>query len=354
MRTRDCLTILVRFARQIKYAVAYEISRASVTLRASIRFGSEIRISTDLFAKRAAGISRNRAFEKLQKRFTEMCPTRPLLQSLCCLVLASCISCAPAETPGPAPSSPATVPEDTTVNDSTTETSETAEETGPAETAEEAVAATVDHSGQVLRHAVFFSFKETATENDIKGVIAAFAELPSKIKSIIDFQWGTNNSPEGLNDGFTHCFLLTFKDEAGRAEYLPHSDHKAFGDVLRPHNDKVFVIDYWGTPQEKMENELKHAVFFKFKDDASPEAVKEVEAGFAALPSKIDTIKAFEWGKNNSPERHSHGFTHCFMVTFADDPGRAVYLPHADHKAFVDVLKPSLDKVRVLDFTPGE
>ena len=45
---------------------------------------------------------------------------------------------------------------------------------------------------------------------------------------------------------------------------------------------------------------------------------------------------------------------HCFMVTFADDAGRAVYLPHADHKAFVEVLKPSLDKVRVLDFTPGE
>lgn len=283
-----------------------------------------------------------------------MRPTQVFLHSLSCLVLACSISCAPAETPGPAPSSPSTVQEDTTVTDSTAETRETGEVSTPAETAEQAAADTEDHSGQVLRHAVFFSFKKTATENDIKGVIAAFAELPSKIKSIIDFQWGTNNSPEGKNDGFTHCFFLTFKDEAGRAEYLPHPDHKAFGDVLRPHNDKVFVIDYWGTPQEKMENELKHAVFFKFKDDASPEAVKEVEEAFAGLPSKIDTIKAFEWGKNNSPERHSHGFTHCFMVTFADDPGRAVYLPHADHKAFVEVLKPVLDKVRVLDFTPGE
>lgn len=243
---------------------------------------------------------------------------------------------------------------DSTTN-STTETSETPAVTESSETTpQEAATPQEDHSGQVLRHAVFFSFKETATENDIKGVIAAFAELPSKINSIIDFQWGTNNSPEGKDDGFTHCFLLTFKDEAGRAEYLPHPDHKAFGDVLRPHNDKVFVIDYWGTPQEKMENELKHAVFFKFKDDASPEAVKEVEDAFAALPAKIDTIKAFEWGKNNSPERHSHDFTHCFMVTFADDAGRAAYLPHADHKAFVEVLKPNLDKVRVLDFTPGQ
>ena len=283
-----------------------------------------------------------------------MRPTQLASNVLCSLVLATCVSCGPAETPAPAPSPSTTVQEDTTVTDSTAETGETPAETAPAETAEKVAAAQEDHSGQVLRHAVFFSFKETATENDIKGVIAAFAELPSKIDSIIDFQWGTNNSPEKLDDGFTHCFLLTFKDEAGRAEYLPHPDHKAFGGVLRPHNDKVFVIDYWGTPQEKMENELKHAVFLKFKDDASPEAVKEVEEGFAALPSKIDTIKAFEWGTNNSPERHSHGFSHCFMVTFADDAGRQAYLPHADHEAFVEVLKPSLDKVRVLDFTPGE
>ncbi len=115
--------------------------------------------------------------------------------------------------------------------------------------------------GKVLRHAVFFSFKEDSSEDDIAGVVDAFRELPSKISEITDFQWGTNNSPEGLNDGFTHCFLLTFKDEAGRAAYLPHEDHKAFGDVLRPHMDKVFVIDYWGkADQPKLDKELKHAV----------------------------------------------------------------------------------------------
>ena len=282
-----------------------------------------------------------------------MRPTKLASNLLCCLAITSCVSCGPADDLDQ--TSSISVQEEPTVTDSTVETTETPGVAEPKEaTTQESAAPLEDHSGQVLRHAVFFSFKETATENDIKAVISAFAELPSKIDSIIDFQWGTNNSPEEHDDSFTHCFLLTFKDEAGRAEYLPHPDHKAFGDVLRPHNDKVFVIDYWGTPQEKMENELKHAVFFKFKDDASPKAVKEVEDAFAALPAKIDTIKAFEWGRNNSPERHSHGFTHCFMVTFADDAGRETYLPHDAHKAFVEVLMPSLDKVRVLDFTPGE
>ena len=60
--------------------------------------------------------------------------------------------------------------------------------------------------------------------------------------------------------------------------------------------------------------------------------------------------EVLEWGRNNSPERHDHGFTHCFMVTFDSEDGRQAYLPHPDHMAFVEVLKPVLDKVRVLDF----
>lgn len=205
--------------------------------------------------------------------------------------------------------------------------------------------------GKVLRHAVFFSFKEESTAEDIQGVVDAFRELPSKIDEIIDFEWGENNSPEGLNDGFTHCFVLTFRDEAGRAAYLPHAAHKAFGSVLRPHNDKVFVIDYWGTPtKETLEKELKHAVFFRFKKDAASEDIHKVEEAFAALPSKIDTIQAFEWGINNSPEKHSAGFTHCFMVTFDSEEGRAAYLPHPEHLTFVEILKPVLDAPRVLDF----
>ena len=210
---------------------------------------------------------------------------------------------------------------------------------------------TPDRSQQVLRHAVFFSFKEASTAADIQTVTDAFAALPSKIDSIIDFTWGKNNSEEKLDDGFTHCFLLTFQDEAGRAAYLPHPDHKAFGDILRPHMKDVFVIDWWGNAEPALPaSALQHVVFFKFKEDASAESIKTVEAEFAALPTKIDSIKRFEWGINNSPESHDDKFTHAFLVTFENSEGRAAYLPHPDHEAFVEILKPTLDKVRVLDF----
>ena len=97
----------------------------------------------------------------------------------------------------------------------------------------------------VLRHVVLFKFKEGTSTSDIKKVETAFAELPSKIPQIISYEWGLNNSPEGLEKGFTHCFLLTFKSEEDRSVYLPHPDHKAFGKVLGPYLDDVLVIDYW-------------------------------------------------------------------------------------------------------------
>ena len=96
-----------------------------------------------------------------------------------------------------------------------------------------------------LRHVVLFSFKAESSEADIKKVEAVFRALPSKIPQIKGFEWGKNNSPEGLSQGFTHCFFLSFDSEKDREIYLPHPDHKAFGAILRPHLDKVLVVDYW-------------------------------------------------------------------------------------------------------------
>ena len=101
--------------------------------------------------------------------------------------------------------------------------------------------------GKQLRHVVLFSFKESSSAEDIKKVEDAFRALPSQIKEIKNLEWGTNNSPENLNQGFTHCFLLTFDSEKGREVYLPHPAHKAFGAVLGPHLNKVLVVDYWAS-----------------------------------------------------------------------------------------------------------
>lgn len=95
-----------------------------------------------------------------------------------------------------------------------------------------------------VRHVVLFKFKDAATPQQIKEIETAFANLPKQIPTITGFEWGTNISPEGLAQGYTHCFVLTFNNEADRDAYLPHPAHKAFGQSLGPILDKVCVVDY--------------------------------------------------------------------------------------------------------------
>ncbi|MHC4536263.1 MAG: Dabb family protein [Planctomycetota bacterium] len=96
-----------------------------------------------------------------------------------------------------------------------------------------------------LRHVVMFKFKDSTSSQQIREIEDAFRALPGKIDAICDFEWGTDVSVENRQQGFTHCFLVTFRSEADRAEYIPHPAHKEFGKILGPHLDKVLVVDYW-------------------------------------------------------------------------------------------------------------
>lgn len=103
-------------------------------------------------------------------------------------------------------------------------------------------------------------------------------------------------------------------------------------------------------PAATQEKSLRHIVMFQFKADATPEQVKAIEDAFSQLPSKIDTITGYEWGTDVSTENKAQGFTHCFIISFKDQAGLDTYSPHPAHLAFVEILKPSLEKVLVLDF----
>ena len=98
---------------------------------------------------------------------------------------------------------------------------------------------------KLLRHVVLFQFKAEVTEKQVAEVQQAFAALPGKIDTIHDFEWGTDVSVESKAEGFTHCFLVTFRDEAGRATYLPHPAHREFVKLVGPRVEKVLVFDYW-------------------------------------------------------------------------------------------------------------
>ena len=96
----------------------------------------------------------------------------------------------------------------------------------------------------VLRHVVLFKYKDGTSDADIEKVRTAFLNLKNGIDAVRGIECGTNNSPEKLDQGFTHCFLLTFDDAKGRDTYLAHPLHKEFGKLLGPFLDKVLVIDF--------------------------------------------------------------------------------------------------------------
>jgi hypothetical protein len=100
------------------------------------------------------------------------------------------------------------------------------------------------NSSPSLRHVVLFSFKDSASEADIASIVAGFSALPNAISGITAFEWGTNVSPEGLNDGFTHCFTLSFARVEDRDAYLVHPAHTDFVKTLGC-LQRSLVVDYW-------------------------------------------------------------------------------------------------------------
>jgi hypothetical protein len=53
------------------------------------------------------------------------------------------------------------------------------------------------------------------------------------IPGITEFIGGAYSSEEGLNQGYTHAFIMTFENAAARDNYLSHAEHERIkGEVV--------------------------------------------------------------------------------------------------------------------------
>lgn len=95
-----------------------------------------------------------------------------------------------------------------------------------------------------LRHVVLFGFGNAAP-SAIAEVICRFVQLKALVPGVIDFEWGENSSPEGLDRGHSHAFLLTFASVEARDAYLVHPHHIAFVNWVQPFVSSATVLDYW-------------------------------------------------------------------------------------------------------------
>lgn len=96
----------------------------------------------------------------------------------------------------------------------------------------------------MIRHILLIKFKPSAASAEIAKLKTLFDEMPAKIEGVVSVEWGVNDSPEHKNQGYTHSVLMTFADEAGRQNYLPHPEHQALIAVFDPLLEDIVVFDY--------------------------------------------------------------------------------------------------------------
>lgn len=103
----------------------------------------------------------------------------------------------------------------------------------------------MSEQSNVYRHVVFFKFHDHAGKEKVDGIVEAFRALCGELPFVKGFEWGRNSSPENLNEGYTHCFIVTFGSAKDRDAYLPHPAHQAFCRThLDPNLEKVCVVDF--------------------------------------------------------------------------------------------------------------
>ena len=95
-----------------------------------------------------------------------------------------------------------------------------------------------------IKHIALFRFKEGTTEEQIQKTLDELMELSENVPGVEDYVAGVNNSPEGLNKGYTHGFVMTFTDAAARDAYLLHPEHERVKTTVLPWIEDVAIFDF--------------------------------------------------------------------------------------------------------------
>lgn len=95
-----------------------------------------------------------------------------------------------------------------------------------------------------IQHMVVVKFKPAATAAKIDELLASVSQLPARIEGIEYYAHGPYHSPEGLNQGFTHGFLIRFSSPQARDAYLVHPEHEAVKNAILPWVDAVIAFDF--------------------------------------------------------------------------------------------------------------
>ncbi|WP_420334229.1 Dabb family protein [Roseibium sp.] len=84
----------------------------------------------------------------------------------------------------------------------------------------------------MIRHIVLIKFKPEVSEDTIRGFFQELREIREQVSGILDITSGRSESPEQIERGYMHGFVVDFEDWDALERYQTHPDHKALGGKL--------------------------------------------------------------------------------------------------------------------------
>ena len=81
----------------------------------------------------------------------------------------------------------------------------------------------------MIRHIVLVKFKDDLDPAEIDDIFAELHSIEGKIDGLLSITSGRSESPEKIERGYMHGFVVDFADWAALDRYQIHPDHKKLG-----------------------------------------------------------------------------------------------------------------------------
>ena len=84
----------------------------------------------------------------------------------------------------------------------------------------------------MIRHIVLIRFQPAVSEARIADLFAELHRIKGKVPGLLEITAGKSESPEQMERGYMHGFVVDFNDWAALQCYQDHPDHQLLGAKL--------------------------------------------------------------------------------------------------------------------------
>ncbi len=80
----------------------------------------------------------------------------------------------------------------------------------------------------MIRHVVLYAYRSDVPASTIDKIYNDLDAISTQLPGRLSYTWGRYNSDENRNQGFTHCLVADFADEAARDLFINDPNRQAF------------------------------------------------------------------------------------------------------------------------------